>query len=449
MGNHEFDQGYADLDDRVIGRRRRTPNWDYLGRQRLPEGHEDPGAARSTRSSTIDGVTVGVIGAVTQETPTLVSPAGIADLDFGDPVEAVNRVAAQLTDGDASNGEADVHRRRVPRGCRRRHARRRDPRRRRSPPDGAFADIVTTTARRRRRHLHRPHAQAVRVGRADPRCDRQDPPGAPDRQLRREHRPGHADRRPATPGDVAAYTAAQRRPHHGRRRRPGRRYPRGRDGQDDHRRGARRRGRRSATSRSARSRPTSPPRSPAARTSTACTPAARDDRARSRRSATSSPTRSSTSLSPADRGGADIGIVNPGGLRAELLYAPDGTSPTPRRTRCCRSSTTCGRRSLTGAQFKTVLEQQWQLDADGNVPSRPYLQLGLSRQRAVHLRPHDAQGSASRASRWTARRSTRRASYRIGTFNFLLPVATTSVSSRTARTRATPVSSTATRGSPT
>ena len=36
---------------------------------------------------------------------------GIADLgapDFGDPVEAVNRVAAQLTDGDASNGEADV-----------------------------------------------------------------------------------------------------------------------------------------------------------------------------------------------------------------------------------------------------------------------------------------------------------------------------------------------------
>ena len=45
------------------------------------------------------GVRVGVIGAVTQETPSLVTPGGIADLDFGDPVEAVNRVAAQLTDG--------------------------------------------------------------------------------------------------------------------------------------------------------------------------------------------------------------------------------------------------------------------------------------------------------------------------------------------------------------
>src|SRR5699024_4204146 len=40
--------------------------------------------------------------------PTLVTPGGIAMLDFGDPVEAVNRVAADLTDGDEANGEADV-----------------------------------------------------------------------------------------------------------------------------------------------------------------------------------------------------------------------------------------------------------------------------------------------------------------------------------------------------
>ena len=26
--------------------------------------------------------------------------------------------------------------------------------------------------------------------------------------------------------------------------------------------------------------------------------------------------------------------------------------------------------ALTGAQFKTMLEQQWQTDADGNVPTR-------------------------------------------------------------------------------
>ena len=45
---------------------------------------------------------------MTQETPSLVSPGGITDLDFGDPVAAVNRVATQLSDGNAANGEADV-----------------------------------------------------------------------------------------------------------------------------------------------------------------------------------------------------------------------------------------------------------------------------------------------------------------------------------------------------
>ena len=48
------------------------------------------------------------MGVVTQETPTLVSPSGVAGLTFGDPVEAVNRVAGELTDGDPGNGEADV-----------------------------------------------------------------------------------------------------------------------------------------------------------------------------------------------------------------------------------------------------------------------------------------------------------------------------------------------------
>ncbi len=32
--------------------------------------------------------------------------------------------------------------------------------------------------------------------------------------------------------------------------------------------------------------------------------------------------------------------------------------------------------TLTGAQFTTMLEQQWQRDALGNIPQRPYLQLG-------------------------------------------------------------------------
>ncbi len=34
---------------------------------------------------------------------------------------------------------------------------------------------------------------------------------------------------------------------------------------------------------------------------------------------------------------------------------------------------------LTGAEIKTILEQQWQRDADGNIPSRPFLRLGTSK----------------------------------------------------------------------
>ena len=54
------------------------------------------------------GVTVGVVGAVTEETPRWSAPDGITTLDFGDPVDAVNRVADQLSDGNDANGEADV-----------------------------------------------------------------------------------------------------------------------------------------------------------------------------------------------------------------------------------------------------------------------------------------------------------------------------------------------------
>ena len=45
---------------------------------------------------------------VTKDTPNLVAGTGVAALDFIDPVDGVNRVANQLTDGNEANGEADV-----------------------------------------------------------------------------------------------------------------------------------------------------------------------------------------------------------------------------------------------------------------------------------------------------------------------------------------------------
>ena len=92
VGNHEFDKGWADLRDRVIGpSASRNATWDYLGANVYAKGTTNP-VLPAYALYTVNGVTVGVIGAVTQETPSLVSPGGITDLDFGDPVAAVNRV---------------------------------------------------------------------------------------------------------------------------------------------------------------------------------------------------------------------------------------------------------------------------------------------------------------------------------------------------------------------
>lgn len=103
VGNHEFDKGYDDLTGRVQAR----ADWTYLGANVYKKGTTTP-ALPSYKILTINGVKVGVIGAVTETTPTMVAAAGVSGLTFGDPVDAVNRVAAQLKDGNPANGEADV-----------------------------------------------------------------------------------------------------------------------------------------------------------------------------------------------------------------------------------------------------------------------------------------------------------------------------------------------------
>ena len=102
VGNHEFDQGYSDLVDRVIP----LADWEYVGANVHPTDSAPPLAEYWTKS--MDGVTVGFIGAVTDELPSLVSPAGIANLTSRRPSSAANRVAELLTDADSANGEADV-----------------------------------------------------------------------------------------------------------------------------------------------------------------------------------------------------------------------------------------------------------------------------------------------------------------------------------------------------
>ncbi len=86
----------------------------------------------------------------------------------------------------------------------------------------------------------------------------------------------------------------------------------------------------------------------------------------------------------AELGGADIGMVNPGGLRNELYFAKsegedrDGVVTFAEANSVLPFVNNVWTVELTGAQLTAALEQQWQTDATGKRPSRPYLALGLS-----------------------------------------------------------------------
>jgi 5'-nucleotidase len=103
FGNHEFDQGRADIDGRVLPR----ANWPYLAANLYDTTTNQP-AFQEYEIKDYGGVSVGFVGAVTEELPSLVSPAGISTLSVKPIVPEINRVAAQLSDGNAANGEADV-----------------------------------------------------------------------------------------------------------------------------------------------------------------------------------------------------------------------------------------------------------------------------------------------------------------------------------------------------
>lgn len=103
VGNHEFDQGFVDLTDRVQPFYQQfSAEEGYgqdltLGANVYMTGTQDP-ALKEYAIREVDGVRIGFIGTITADTETLVSPAGISELDFGDQVEAANRVAAEIAD---------------------------------------------------------------------------------------------------------------------------------------------------------------------------------------------------------------------------------------------------------------------------------------------------------------------------------------------------------------
>jgi 5'-nucleotidase len=101
VGNHEFDQGYDDLVNRVMAPYNADTNpyggakWKYIGANVKIKGSTNP-AIDATWVKDFGGVQVGFIGAVTEHLPELVSPAGISKIDVTNIPAAVNEEADKL-----------------------------------------------------------------------------------------------------------------------------------------------------------------------------------------------------------------------------------------------------------------------------------------------------------------------------------------------------------------
>src|SRR5699024_1174090 len=75
--------------------------------------------------------------------------------------------------------------------------------------------------------------------------------------------------------------------------------------------------------------------------------------------------------------------------------------------------------TLTGKQFKILLEQQWQTNPGGDAPERPYLQLGLSDNVSYTYKKKAKQGHHITSISIDDKPMRPKKKYRIGTFSFL------------------------------
>jgi 5'-nucleotidase len=422
VGNHEFDQGFGDLTGRVTD----AADFTYLGANVYKKGTQTP-ALPEYATFTVDGITVGVIGAVTQETPSLVSPGGISTLDFGDPVAAVNRVAAQLTDGKKKNGEADVIVAEYHEGAGF------------GTPDGAtleqevaaggaFADIVTKTSPKVAAiftgHTHKQYAWDAPIpgeaGKTRPILQTGSY-GENVGQIQLTIDPkslavtGYsAHNVPRTTAPDASLVAA---------------YPR------------------VATVKTIVDKALADAAvignqkvgSVTKDITTAFiggsfvngvytagsfdqngVPQGRDDRMSESTLGNLVADALLDRLKSPETGSAEIGVVNPGGLRAELLYGTDGSVTYAQANAVLPFVNNLWTTTLTGAQFKTALEQQWQTNADGSIPSRAFLNLGLSKNVSYTYDATRAAGDHITSITVNGQPIDPAKDYRIGSFSFLL-----------------------------
>ncbi|SKB65295.1 5'-nucleotidase [Arthrobacter sp. 49Tsu3.1M3] len=410
VGNHEFDGGWADLRDRVTagGTNAKFP---YLGANVYAKGTTTPVLPEYTVLD-MNGVKVAVIGTVTQEVPSLVTPSGIADLEFGDPVDAINRVAAKIRADKLADVIIVENHDGAGSGA----------------PDGAtleqeiaaggpFAKMVQKVtpdvAAIFNGHTHKQYAWDAPV---------LDAAGQPTGKTRPIVQTGNYGefigqiqltidtktmsvtgykagnvQRTTSAAQPAADLVAQ--------------YPRVAAVK--------------AIVDKALADAAVVGNQPVGKvtaditTAFAGSPAVRDDRSSESTLGNLVADSLVDALKAPDLGAAEIGVVNPGGLRNELYYAPDGTITYAEANAVLPFVNNLWTTSLTGAQFKTLLEQQWQTNPDGTVPSRAYQQLGLSKNVNYTYDAARAAGDRITSIRVNGALIDPAKSYRIGTFNFL------------------------------
>ncbi|WRS29301.1 5'-nucleotidase C-terminal domain-containing protein [Actinomycetaceae bacterium MB13-C1-2] len=123
----------------------------------------------------------------------------------------------------------------------------------------------------------------------------------------------------------------------------------------------------------------------------------------------------------------DFGVTNPGGLRKDLVYNPDvnGNITVAEANSILPFNNELATVKMTGDQVYTMLEQQWQRDASGKVPSRTFLYLGLSDnvRYTYHVIDDPVIPGAEKGivdTVWIdGKLIDRAATYTVGTFNFL------------------------------
>ncbi|MFN8509884.1 MAG: bifunctional metallophosphatase/5'-nucleotidase [Deinococcaceae bacterium] len=122
VGNHEFDQGTAELMrmqnggcDSVVRKDKACKLGNFKGAQfpyiaaNVMDSKTQKPLFAPYKITTVNGIKIAFVGAILKETPTIVVPSGVAGLEFTDEAEAINRTIPELKANGVETIVALIH----------------------------------------------------------------------------------------------------------------------------------------------------------------------------------------------------------------------------------------------------------------------------------------------------------------------------------------------------